>query len=161
MKTLLDVHTHTVASGHAFSTLQEMAVAASEKGLKLLGITEHAPGIPGTCSPIYFRNLHVVPRRIYGVELLLGAELNIIDYKGTIDMGEEYFPMLDIRIAGIHGGDDRGDPQPACPHHQSPGRRYGRGGFRAYRISVQRASHVAGDQQQLSQPGPQETHRQR
>ena len=101
MKTLLDVHTHTVASGHAFSTLQEMAVAASEKGLKLLGITEHAPGIPGTCSPIYFRNLHVVPRRIYGVELLLGAELNIIDYKGTIDMGEEYFPMLDIRIAGI------------------------------------------------------------
>ena len=102
MKTLLDVHTHTVASGHAFSTLQEMAVAASEKGLKLLGITEHAPGIPGTCSPIYFRNLHVVPRRIYGVELLLGAELNIIDYKGTIDMGEEYFPMLDIRIAGIH-----------------------------------------------------------
>ena len=174
MKTLLDVHTHTVASGHAFSTLQEMAVAASEKGLKLLGITEHAPGIPGTCSPIYFRNLHVVPRRIYGVELLLGAELNIIDYKGTIDLGEEYFPMLDIRIAGHplallqtgngraeHGGDDRGDPQPACPHHQSPGRRYSRGGFRAYRISVQRASHVAGDQQQLSQPGPQETHRQR
>ena len=164
MKTLLDVHTHTVASGHAFSTLQEMAVAASEKGLKLLGITEHAPGIPGTCSPIYFRNLHVVPRRIYGVELLLGAELNIIDYKGTIDMGEEYFPMLDIRIAGIraeYGGDDRGDPQPACPHHQPPGRRHGRGGFRAYRISVQRASHVAGDQQQLSQPGPQETHRQR
>ena len=102
MKTLLDVHTHTVASGHAFSTLQEMAAAASEKGLKLLGITEHAPGIPGTCSPIYFRNLHVVPRRIYGVELLLGAELNIIDYKGTIDLGEEYFPMLDIRIAGIH-----------------------------------------------------------
>ena len=115
-----------------------MAAAASEKGLKLLGITEHAPGIPGTCSPIYFRNLHVVPRRIYGVELLLGAELNIIDYKGTIDLGEEYFPMLDIRIAGIHSlcykpgtveqnteGDDRGDPQPACPHHQPPGRRHG------------------------------------
>lgn len=47
MKTLLDVHTHTVASGHAFSTLQEMAAAASEKGLKLLGITEHAPAYRG------------------------------------------------------------------------------------------------------------------
>lgn len=173
MKTLLDVHTHTVASGHAFSTLQEMAVAASEKGLKLLGITEHAPGIPGTCSPIYFRNLHVVPRRIYGVELLLGAELNIIDYKGTIDMGEvlpdagypdSRHPLALLQTGNgraEYGGDDRGDPQPACPHHQSPGRRYGRGGFRTYRISVQRASHVAGDQQQLSQPGPQETHRQR
>lgn len=102
MKTLLDVHTHTVASGHAFSTLQEMVSAASEKGLRLLGITEHAPSIPGTCPLIYFRNLHVVPRQMYGVELLLGAELNIIDYKGSIDLEENYLRMLDIRIAGIH-----------------------------------------------------------
>lgn len=102
MKTLLDVHTHTIASGHAFSSLQEMAQTASEKGLQVLGITEHSPGIPGTCSPIYFRNLHVVPRRMYGIELLLGAELNIIDYKGTVDLDKEYFPMLDIKIAGIH-----------------------------------------------------------
>ena len=77
MKIELDVHTHTIASGHAFSTLQEMAQAAAGKGLKVLGITEHSPGIPGTCHPIYFRNLHVVPRRMYGVELLLGAEINI------------------------------------------------------------------------------------
>lgn len=52
MKTLLDVHTHTVASGHAFSTLQEMAVAASEKGLKLLGITEHGPRHTGDMLPV-------------------------------------------------------------------------------------------------------------
>ena len=73
MKIELDVHTHTIASGHAFSTLQEMAQAAADKGLKVLGITEHSPGVPGTCHPIYFRNLHVVPRRMYGVELLLGG----------------------------------------------------------------------------------------
>lgn len=102
MKTLLDVHTHTIASGHAFSSLQEMVLAASQKGLQLLGITEHAPGIPGTCAPIYFRNLHVVPRKMFEVELLLGAELNIIDYQGTVDLSEEYYPMLDIKIAGIH-----------------------------------------------------------
>lgn len=83
MKIELDVHTHTIASGHAFSTLQEMAQAAAGKGLKVLGITEHSPGIPGTCHPIYFRNLHVVPRRMYGVELLLGAEINILDGKGN------------------------------------------------------------------------------
>ena len=98
----LDVHTHTVASGHAFSTLQEMVKAASEKGLKLLGITEHAPGIPGTCSPIYFRNLYIVPRRMYGVDLLLGAEINILDCEGNIDMDEFYLNLLDLRIAGIH-----------------------------------------------------------
>ena len=52
MKTLLDVHTHTIASGHAFSSLQEMTMAAKEKGLEILGITEHGPHIPGTCDPI-------------------------------------------------------------------------------------------------------------
>ena len=102
MKILLDVHTHTVASGHAFSTLQEMAQAAAGKGLKLLGITEHSPGVPGSCNPIYFRNLHVVPRQMYGIELLLGAEINILDGEGNLDMDENCMRMLDIRIAGIH-----------------------------------------------------------
>lgn len=98
----LDVHTHTLASGHAYSTLQEMAQTAADKRLEILGVTEHAPGIPGTCDPIYFRNLHVVPRKLYGVRLLLGAELNILDTKGTLDLDEYYYRMLDIRIAGIH-----------------------------------------------------------
>ena len=39
---------------------------------------------------------------MYGVELLLGAELNILDYEGHIDLEEFYWKMLDIRIAGIH-----------------------------------------------------------
>ena len=102
MKVELDVHTHTIASGHAFSSLQEMVQAAAGKGLKLLGITEHAPGIPGTCDPIYFRNLHVVPRRMYGVELLLGSEINILDTEGNLDLDEDYLRRLDLRIAGIH-----------------------------------------------------------
>ena len=102
MKIALDVHTHTLASGHAFSTLQEMAQAAASKGLELLGITEHTPGIPGTCDLIYFRNLHVVPRRMYGIDLLLGAEINILDTTGRLDLDESYMEKLDLRIAGIH-----------------------------------------------------------
>ncbi len=102
MKVELDVHTHTVASGHAFSTLQEMAQTAADRGLKVLGITEHAPGIPGACHPIYFRNLHVVPRRMYGIELLLGAEINILDGEGNLDLDEDCMKKLDLRIAGIH-----------------------------------------------------------
>ncbi|MDE7410766.1 MAG: phosphatase [Paramuribaculum sp.] len=106
----LDVHTHTVASGHAFSTLQEMVYAAAGRGLKLLGITEHAPSVPGTCPEVYFRNLHMVPRLMYGVELMLGAEINILDTVGNMDMSEALMQKLDIRIASIHsalysGGD--------------------------------------------------------
>ena len=102
MKTELDMHTHTLASGHAYSTIQEMAHAAAERGLKLLGITEHTPGIPGTCQPIYFRNLHVVPRRMYGVDLMLGAEINILSSRGNLDADDDLMRRLDIRIAGIH-----------------------------------------------------------
>ena len=102
MKTQLDVHTHTVASGHAYSSLQEMAQAAADKGLKILGITEHGPGIPGTCNPIYFRNMHCVPRQLYGIRLMLGAELNILNTNSDICLDEEHWRMLDLRIAGIH-----------------------------------------------------------
>lgn len=101
-KAVLDIHTHTIASGHAFSTLQEMAKAAAEKGIQLLGVTEHGPAIPGACNPIYFQNLPSVPRQMYGVELLLGAELNILDYRGAIDLAPKYLDRMDVRIAGLH-----------------------------------------------------------
>ena len=98
----LDVHTHTIASGHAYSTLSEMVAEGQRKGLSILGITEHGEAIPGTCHPLYFRNMHVVPRQWGNMRLLLGAELNILDTKGTLDMNEETYRRLDIRLAGIH-----------------------------------------------------------
>ncbi len=103
MKIKADLHTHTVVSGHAYSSMQEMVKAASEKGIELLGITEHGPSVPGTCNPIYFRNMHVVPRNMYGVQLLLGCEINILDCNGTLDLSNDEMSRLDIRIAGIHG----------------------------------------------------------
>lgn len=102
MKTKADLHTHTIVSGHAYSSLQEMVRAAAEKGIEILGITEHGPSIPGTCNPIYFHNIHVIPRSMYGVKLLLGCEINILDSTGTLDLGEKEMSLLDIRIAGIH-----------------------------------------------------------
>lgn len=98
----LDVHTHTIASGHAYGTITEMAKEASKKGLKILGITEHSKGIPGTCEDIYFANLNVVPRKMFGIELMLGAEINIVDYEGTLSLDSRYIKYLDLRIAGIH-----------------------------------------------------------
>lgn len=102
MNTLVDVHTHTLVSGHAFNTLKEMVTAAQAKGLRIFGITEHGPGIPGTCNPLYFRNTHVVPRQWGDMRLLLGAEVNILDTRGTLDLDEFHLSLLDICIAGIH-----------------------------------------------------------
>lgn len=102
-KILLDVHTHTVASGHAYSSLQEMARAAADKGLEVLGITEHGPSVPGTCPLVYFRNMFVIPRQMYGVRLLMGCEVNILDNHGGLDLNNYHLDLLDIAIAGIHG----------------------------------------------------------
>lgn len=99
----LDVHTHTIASGHAYGTLTEMAKEASLRGLKLLGITEHTHNMPGTCDDLYFVNLRVVPREMFGVRLMLGAELNIMDEHGTVDLPDWIIDKTDLRIASIHG----------------------------------------------------------
>lgn len=98
---VLDIHTHTLASGHAYGTIREMAQAAAEKQLQLLGISEHAPGIPGTVASIYFSCLHTVPRRLYGVEILHGCEINVLN-DGTLSLEQKYIDRLDYAIVGIH-----------------------------------------------------------
>lgn len=103
MQTLLDVHTHTIVSGHAFCTLNEMIAEAQKHDLALFGVTEHGPAIPGTCTEIYFRNIHVVPRQYGNMRLLLGAELNIIDYEGNVDITNPHtLDCMDHIIAGLH-----------------------------------------------------------
>lgn len=102
MNDFVDLHTHTIASGHAYSTIGEMVHAAALKKLPVLGISEHAPSMPGSCQEIYFCNFKVIPRVLEGVRVLFGCELNIIDYEGTIDLCEKYLKRLDYAIASLH-----------------------------------------------------------
>ena len=102
MRVEIDTHTHTLASGHAYNTMNEMAKAAADKGLKGLAITEHAPEMPGTCHLYYFQNLRIVSRKRFGIELLLGTELNIMNAEGKVDLSEDVLKTLDIAIASIH-----------------------------------------------------------
>lgn len=102
MKALVDVHTHTVSSGHAYSTIDENMKAASTKGLEILAMTDHAPGMPGSCHMFHFANLKAIPGELHGVQLLKGVEANIINYNGAIDMPEELIASLDIVIASLH-----------------------------------------------------------
>lgn len=112
MKYVLDSHTHTIMSGHAYNTMQEMALAAKELGLKALGITEHGPTIHGGCHPIYFTNYNVVDRFMYGIELLLGVELNIVDYNGKVDLTSSHLKKIDVGIAGVHPNVGNGEKYP-------------------------------------------------
>ncbi len=103
MKILTDLHTHTLASGHAFSTLYENICAAKEKGLELIAMTDHAPTLPDSPHEWHFQTLHNIPKVYNGVKVLTGVELNILNKSGEIDLCEEYLKhKVDIAIASIH-----------------------------------------------------------
>ena len=80
----LDLHTHTVVSGHAYSTLNENIAAAREHGLTIYGVSDHTPKMPGSTHLFYFRNLHVVPEFVQGIRVLKGAELTVLDVEGPV-----------------------------------------------------------------------------
>lgn len=98
----MDLHTHTIASGHAYNTRNEMITAAHGKGLEILAITEHAPAMPGSCQRIYFSNYKVLPRRYEGMTVLYGTELNILDYAGHVDLPDDTLKEMDVVLASIH-----------------------------------------------------------
>ena len=99
---LLDSHTHSIMSGHAYSTINEMIQAGKKKGLKLLAFTEHAPEMDGACRKIYFRNLNIMPRKQEGLITLYGVELNILDPEGHVDLPDDILEGLDVVVASIH-----------------------------------------------------------
>ena len=97
-----DTHTHTIASGHAYSTLADMARAAAEKGLKAIAITDHGPAMPDGAYLFHFMNSRVWPETLCGVRLIKGAEVNILDGDGTLDLPEELLELLELNIASTH-----------------------------------------------------------
>ena len=102
MKLVADLHTHTVASGHAFGTLTEMVRAAADRGHQAIGITDHGPAMPHGAHQYYFSNMVSLPRELFGVTLYQGAEANIVGFDGALDIWPEIHPLLDYMIASMH-----------------------------------------------------------
>lgn len=97
-----DTHTHTISSGHAYSSLAENVTAAKAAGLKLMAMTDHAPSMPGAPHIWHFGNLKVVPRIIDGVGVLRGVEANICNLNGEIDVPDKFVEQLDLVIGSLH-----------------------------------------------------------
>jgi DNA polymerase (family X) len=101
-----DLHSHTVASdGH--NTIEEMALAARERGYEYLAITDHSAthGFGNDVSPEELRDQIELVReangRIEGIELLAGSEVNILP-DGSLDYEDELLGELDWVIASVH-----------------------------------------------------------
>ena len=127
LRPLCDVHTHTLFSRHAYSTIEENVRAAAAAGLQLLGSTDHFSAMLFPEQDLrnfqFFINQKVWPRTWHGVTLLRGAEADIVDleghlfgydapqpfgivgkaYKHPLPLSERVFLDLDYVIASVHG----------------------------------------------------------
>jgi putative hydrolase len=102
MRLIADLHMHTIASGHAYATINEYVQAARAKSLKMIAITDHGPALPGGPDISYFGYLPILPVEQDGVQILTGVEANILDVNGKLDLPDRYLERLDIVLAGFH-----------------------------------------------------------
>ncbi len=102
MKIVVDTHTHTLASGHAYSTISENAQSAKENGLTLFCTTDHAPEMPGAPHYWFFNNQRILPRFLSGVGVLRGTEANIKNTTGELDLLPSSDEHLDWMIGSFH-----------------------------------------------------------
>jgi len=102
LKIIMDLHTHTVASSHAFSTLKENIEAAAVKGLKIIGNSDHGGKMPGAAHDFHFTNYRVVRPEILGVRVFRGIEANITNTEGELDTKPFVQNKVDYMIASIH-----------------------------------------------------------
>ncbi|MDC7124107.1 MAG: phosphatase [Spirochaetales bacterium] len=99
---IIDTHNHSTASGHAYSSLEEMAKDAASRGIPGFVLSDHSPGMPGSAHSYHFSNLRVLPRKIHGTFVFRGIEANIINSQGEIDIDEELCNELEVVIASLH-----------------------------------------------------------
>jgi putative hydrolase len=104
MNFIADLHTHTVSSTHAYSTILENARVAADKGLLYLAITDHSSN--DVCDAPHVWHFHNMPRAVdrtlFGVRMLFGAEVSIIGADGKINMEAEDLEYLDWVVASVH-----------------------------------------------------------
>jgi len=103
MNIVADLHTHTVASGHAADTIRTICELASKRGLEGVAITDHGPGVPGGANSINFMNLKRMTGSIETpIRVIAGIEEDISNVKGDLTLDEETLGGLEIVTAGCH-----------------------------------------------------------
>lgn len=98
-----DLHTHTCASGHGTNDrITDLAKEAANRGMQVLGISDHGPASMGSAGLSYFRSLFLCEKKRFGVTIRYGAEANILDADGNLDIPDEILQNLDYCIISMH-----------------------------------------------------------
>ncbi len=102
-----DLHTHSDWSdGHA--SIEEMANAAIQKGLKILAVTDHSHGM-AIANGLSIEELRAQKREINDVQQKLGEKIRLLQgieleirSDGELDYPDEVLADLDIVVASLH-----------------------------------------------------------
>ena len=102
MQIEVDTHTHTILSGHGWSTIRENCEAANRFGMKGVCLTEHTPLITGPNTAMLIGNMRVIPSPLCGINVYKGAELDITPVPGQFGIPQKNIDKLEFAIASLH-----------------------------------------------------------
>ena len=109
MKYLIDLHTHTNTTPHAYSTLEENIQAAKKKGIKIVANTMHGPKLQDSPHWWAIVNQGTIPKYVDGVRVLKSVEANIVDEAGNLDIHQAIINVTEIIVGGFHTIPEYGD----------------------------------------------------
>ncbi len=98
----VDLHIHTVKSIDGFNTFYEIVSEAKRKKMKIIGITDHGPADQNKTHKYYFAQFRRFPEQLNGIKTLFGAELNILNERGDLDIPDKTLKNLKLVSAGLH-----------------------------------------------------------
>jgi DNA polymerase (family 10) len=101
-----DVHMHTVETDGK-CTIEEMALAARERGYKYMAITDHsknlafANGLDDKRAEAHIKKIRAASKQMEGITILAGIEVDILA-DGELDLSDSVLEQMDIVIASVH-----------------------------------------------------------
>ena len=103
-----DLHMHTTATDGTAS-IDEMAIAARERGLQYIAITDHsqrvamANGLDADRLRAHWEDIDAANARVDGIEILKGIECDILE-DATLDLPDDVLAEADWVVAVLHYG---------------------------------------------------------
>ena len=101
-----EIHMHTVETDGR-NTIEEMALAARERGYEYIAITDHtknlafANGLDDKRAVEHIKRIRQTNEQIEGIRILAGAEVDILA-NGALDLSDSVLEQMDVVVASVH-----------------------------------------------------------
>lgn len=101
-----EIHMHTVETDGK-NTIEEMALAARERGYQYIAITDHsknlafANGLDDKRAEAHIKRIRRANEQIDGIRILAGVEVDILA-DGELDLSDSVLEEMDVVVASVH-----------------------------------------------------------